>query len=99
MCPNEKPKQPEVTISPKNTMYYHNPKSEGDHGNLRVLEEASEAPQDAYESDAEVRAAFDAELRRLAEDIVQHHPSLTQLLLSLGAEAEGPVANPVHGQN
>ena len=100
MCPNEKQKQPEVTVSPKNTMYYHNPNSDGDQGNLRVLEEASEAPLDAYESDDQVRAAFDAELRKLAEDIVRHHPSLTQLLLSLGAEeATGPAASPVHGQN
>lgn len=100
MCPTEKHKNREVTISPKNTMYYHNPQDEGDQGNLRVLEGAAEAPVDAYESDAEVRAAFDAELRKMAEEIVKHHPSLTQLLLSLGAQTENSgSANPIHGRN
>lgn len=92
-------KQPEVTNSPKKTMYYHNPNSEGDQGNLRVLEDASEAPADAYEADEEVRAAFDAELRKLAEEIVQYHPSLTQLLLSLGAESTEAAPSPLHGRN
>jgi len=77
-------------------MYYHNPKSDSDAGNLRVLENAADSPADAYESDAAVRDAFDQELRKLAEEIVQFHPSLTQLLLSLGSQG---VANPIHGQN
>ncbi len=96
----EKQKHREVTTSPKNTMYYHNPQDEGDQGNLRVLEGAAGAPVDAYESDAEVRAAFDAELRRMAEEIVQHHPSLTQLLLSLGSkQGDKQAVSPIHGRN
>jgi hypothetical protein len=77
-------------------MYNHNPGNESDAGNLRVLESVDGSPAAAYESDEAVRAAFDAELRKLAEEIVQFHPSLTQLLLSLGDQG---VANPIHGQN
>lgn len=77
-------------------MSYHNPENPSGLGNLRVLESVGASPAAAYESDAEVRAAFDAELRKLAEEIVQFHPSLTQLLLSLGSEG---VSNPIHGQN
>ncbi len=62
---------------------------------LRVLEDASDAPDLAYQTNPEVREAFDEELRKLAEDIVQFHPSLTQLLLSMG----DPSLNPVHGKN
>ena len=100
MCPTEKHKNREVTISPKSTMYYHNPDNEGEQGNLRVLTSAVAEPTEAYESDAEVRAAFDAELRKLAEEIVQFHPSLTQLLLSLGGETEADSDDhPIHGRN
>lgn len=81
-------------------MYYHNPNDDGDHGNLRVLAQAVDEPTEAYESDAEVRAAFDAELRKLAEEIVQYHPSLTQLLLSLGPDEKADAAtHPIHGRN
>lgn len=81
-------------------MYHHNPDHEGEQGNLRVLSKAAEEPTEAYESDAAVRAAFDAELRKLAEEIVQYHPSLTQLLLSLGGDSEVEKAtNPIHGRN
>lgn len=77
-------------------MYYHTPENPADAGNLRVLESIADSPQEAYESDPAVRAAFDAELRRLAEEIVHLHPSLTQLLLALGDQG---ITNPVHGQN
>ena len=80
-------------------MYNHNPQSEGDQANLDILEGASSAPAEAYESDAEVRAAFDAELRKMAEEIVQYHPSLTQLLLSMGPKPEGESAPPLNGRN
>ncbi|NNE92632.1 MAG: hypothetical protein HKN23_13375 [Verrucomicrobiales bacterium] len=63
--------------------------------NLRVLETATDAPETAYESDDDVRSAFDDELRQLAEEIVQHHPSLTQLLLSLSDADQ----NPIQGRN
>ncbi|MCB1078178.1 MAG: hypothetical protein KDM63_07765 [Verrucomicrobiae bacterium] len=61
-----------------------------------MLESVDGSPVAAYESDEAVKAAFDAELRKLAEEIVQFHPSLTQLLLSLGSQG---VANPIHGKN
>jgi len=80
-------------------MYYHNPQNEGGQGNLRVLEGAVDAPVAAYESDEQVREVFDAELRKLAEEIVQHHPSLTQLLLSLGGTGDSSVPDPIHGRN
>ncbi len=81
-------------------MYNHNSDHEGEQGNLRVLAAAADEPIEAYESDAAVRAAFDAELRKLAEEIVQYHPSLTQLLLSLGGDTEmEKAAHPIHGRN
>ena len=83
-------------------MNYHNPESERNEQNLTVLTDASAAPHRAYESDQEVRDAFDAELRQLAEDIVAHHPSLTQLLLSMSGDGKSiGVRNvgPLHGQN
>jgi hypothetical protein len=81
-------------------MYNHNPQSEGDQANLNVLGNAADAPTEAYESDPEVRAAFDEELRKMAEEIVQYHPSLTQLLLSMGPKSEDESdAPPLHGRN
>ncbi|MCP5540215.1 MAG: hypothetical protein H7A53_09695 [Akkermansiaceae bacterium] len=76
--------------------YQNNPNHDEDHGNLRVLAAAAADPEAAYESSGAVREAFDDELRRLAEEIVAHHPSLTQLLLSFGGSS---VQNPVHGRN
>lgn len=64
--------------------------------NLGLLESASGDPLAKYEEDDEVQAAFDEELRNLAEEIVQYHPSLTQLLLSL---SKTPDDNPIHGRN
>lgn len=40
--------------------------------------------------------ASEDELRDLAEDIVRHCPSLTQLLLALGSKK---ATNPIHGLN
>ena len=83
-------------------MNYHNPESERNEQNLTVLTDASAAPARAYEADQEVRDAFDAELRQLAEDIVAHHPSLTQLLLSLSGDGSSigvSSLGPIHGQN
>jgi hypothetical protein len=83
-------------------MNYHSPESERNEQNLSVLTEASSAPDRAYESDQEVRDAFDAELRQLAEEIVANHPSLTQLLLSLSGDGKAIGVrglSPVHGQN
>ena len=72
-----------------------NPEFEDENGNLRLLTAAASAPEEACEENEAVREAFDAELRKLAEEIVEFHPSLTQLLLSMSE----PVTNPVHGQN
>jgi hypothetical protein len=81
-------------------MEYHNPETNRNEQNLRVLNAASAAPARAYESNPAVRDAFDRELRQLAEEIIEHHPSLTQLLLSLSGECgQQTVANPIHGQN
>jgi hypothetical protein len=77
-------------------MHQHNSDASQDQQNLRVLATASSAPDQAYEYNSAVREAFDTELRELAEEIVRCHPSLTQLLLSLG---DADVANPVHGRN
>ncbi len=77
-------------------MHQYNPDASQDQQNLRVLTTASQAPDQAYESNSAVREAFDTELRELAEEIVRCHPSLTQLLLSLGGT---DVSNPVHGRN
>ncbi len=71
------------------------PQDSSEKENLRILEGAADAPEAAYANDPDVREAFDAELRQLAEEIVQYHPSLTQLLLAMG----DPSANPVHGKN
>lgn len=38
----------------------------------------------------------DEELRGLAEDIIRHCPSLTQLLLAMGSSLK---SNPLHGRN
>lgn len=81
-------------------MEYHNPDTERNEQNLRVLNAASKSPNRAYESNPEVRDAFEAELRQLAEEIVQNHPSLTQLLLSLSADGRSiGITNQIHGQN
>ena len=83
-------------------MNYHNPESERNEQNLSVLTDAASAPDRAYAADQEVRDAFDAELRQLAEDIVAHHPSLTQLLLSLSGDGKSIGVrdlSPIHGQN
>jgi hypothetical protein len=77
-------------------MHQYNPDASQDQQNLRVLSTASLAPDQAYESNSAVREAFDIELRELAEEIVRCHPSLTQLLLSLGG---ADISNPVHGRN
>lgn len=77
-------------------MHQHSENASQDQQNLRVLTTATLAPVQAYESNTAVREAFDSELRELAEEIVRCHPSLTQLLLSLG---ESNAANPVHGRN
>ena len=77
-------------------MKHNNPNSEEEQGNLRLLESAMAAPGEICEMDREVRDAFNLELRKLAEEIVEFHPSLTQLLLSMG---DSGVSNPVHGQN
>lgn len=63
--------------------------------NLRVLDAGADDAKHAFENDAEFRNAFEEELRTLAEEIVQSHPSLTQLLLSMSQ----PEMNPVHGKN
>lgn len=83
-------------------MNYHNPERKRNEQNLTVLGDASAAPDRAYTADQEVREAFDAELRQLAEEIVAHHPSLTQLLLSLSGDGKSIGVrdmNPIHGQN
>ena len=83
-------------------MNYHNPDNQRNEQNLTVLADASTAPDRAYAADQEVRDAFDAELRQLAEEIVAHHPSLTQLLLSLSADGSSIGVrdlSPIHGQN
>ena len=76
-------------------MTNHNSESDDDQGNLRLLTSAADAPGEVCEENEAVREAFEAELRKLAEEIVEFHPSLTQLLLSMSE----PVTNPVHGQN
>lgn len=93
--PAESPstRNPEST---QTTMHQHNSKTSQDQQNLRVLTTATFAPDKAYESNSAVREAFDIELRELAEEIVRCHPSLTQLLLSLG---DADISNPVHGRN
>ncbi|MDC0276154.1 hypothetical protein OAL55_00125 [Verrucomicrobiales bacterium] len=63
--------------------------------NLRVLDAGADDAKYAFENDAEFRNTFEEELRTLAEEIVQSHPSLTQLLLSMSQ----PEMNPVHGKN
>jgi len=73
----------------------HNSEFEDENGNLRLLTAAASDPGQACEESEAVQEAFDAELRKLAEEIVEFHPSLTQLLLSMSE----PVTNPVHGQN
>ncbi len=81
-------------------MEYHNPDTDRNEQNLKVLNEASAAPSRAYDSSPAVRDAFEAELRQLAEEIVQNHPSLTQLLLSLSNDGSCiGVASTIHGQN
>jgi len=81
-------------------MDYHNPDTERNEQNLKVLNAASAAPSRAYDSSPAVRDAFEAELRQLAEEIVQNHPSLTQLLLSLSNDGNSiGVASTIHGQN
>jgi hypothetical protein len=83
-------------------MNYHNPENERNEQNLTVLADAADAPDRAYAADQEVRDAFEAELRQLAEDIVAHHPSLTQLLLSLSGDGTSIGVrdlSPIHGQN
>ncbi|HRX54066.1 MAG: hypothetical protein R3F31_05375 [Verrucomicrobiales bacterium] len=77
-------------------MEYYNPKNSSGDDNLRVLEAAACDPEASYANDPAVREAFDSELRELAKQIVTHHPSLTQLLLSLSSPEK---ANPVHGRN
>jgi len=77
-------------------MQQHNSDASQDQQNLRVLTAATLSPDKAYQSSSAVREAFDSELRELAEEIVRCHPSLTQLLLSMG---EAEVSNPVHGRN
>jgi len=81
-------------------MEYHNPDTDRNEQNLKVLNDASASPSRAYDSSAAVRDAFETELRQLAEEIVQNHPSLTQLLLSLSNDGNSiGVANTIHGQN
>jgi len=58
----------------------------GNERNSKVFVDADGVPDRAYDSDLEVRDAFDAELRQLAEDIVTNHPSLTQALLALNGD-------------
>lgn len=77
-------------------MQYYNSENESGDKNLRVLESAAFDPEESYEKDPAVREAFDSELRELAKQIVAHHPSLTQLLLSFSTPA---ATNPVHGRN
>ncbi len=77
-------------------MHPENPYTTDGQDNLSLYQSASVAPAEAYEADPEFRDAFDAELRQLAEEIVAHHPSLTQLLLSMSANTE---ENPLHMQN
>lgn len=78
-------------------MNYPNAENGNEQAKLSLFEVASRAPQEAYENSRAVREAFDNELRVLAEEIVRHHPSLTQLLLSMGSEGELP--DPIHGRN
>lgn len=82
--------------STQTAMQQHNSDASQDQQNLRVLTAATSSPDQAYQSNSAVREAFDSELRELAEEIVRRHPSLTQLLLSMG---EAEVTNPVHGRN
>ena len=77
-------------------MNQNNPKSDDEQGNLRLLAAAADSPGEVCEMDTAVRDAFNTELRKLAEEIVEYHPSLTQLLLSM---SDPGVSNPVHGQN
>jgi len=83
-------------------MNYHNPENQRNEQNFDVLTDAAQAPERAYASDPEVRKIFDRELRQLAEEIVAHHPSLTQLLLSLSGDGRAigvRSLHPIHGQN
>lgn len=77
-------------------MQYYNSEEDSGDRNLRVLEGAAFDPEASYSADPAVREAFDAELRELAKQIVTHHPSLTQLLLSFSSPG---AKNPVHGRN
>lgn len=78
-------------------MNYPNTENENKPSRLSLFEVAARAPEEAYENSRAVREAFDEELRVLAEDIVRYHPSLTQILLSMGGKKGVP--DPIHGRN
>ena len=78
-------------------MNHPNAENGNEPAKMSLFEVASRAPEEAYENNRAVREAFDDELRVLAEEIVRHHPSLTQLLLSMGGDSD--LGDPVHGRN
>ena len=69
--------------------------SQSDNTALELLESATASPAEICENDPEVKAAFDQSLRELAEDIIEHHPSLAHLLIGM-SDTPCPF---VHGQN
>ncbi len=71
------------------------PKPHSDSHALELLESAGTSPAEACADDPEVKAAFEQGLRQLAEDIIEHNPSLAHLLLGMG---DDPCPF-VHGQN
>ena len=62
---------------------------------LELLTAAADNPAERCLDDPEVKEAFDQSLRELAEDIIQFHPGLAHLLVSMSGEP-CPVIN---GQN
>ncbi len=63
--------------------------------NLKLLSLVRGKPAEACETDPEVRAAFEASLRQLAEDLLQYNPGLAHVLLGMGGDPNGEI----HGQN
>lgn len=65
-------------------MYYDN-NSDGhsEIENERILKMINGSPIDACTNDPEVREAFEASLRNLAEDIIEFNPGLAHVLLGM----------------
>lgn len=80
-------------------MYYNNdPEIRAQLENERILKMIAANPAEACASDPEARAAFEAALRQLAEDILTHSPSLAHLLLGMSSSTD-PSIESFHGQN